>query len=166
MSDAAAFVGNYADIVTRKTRSVFVVSVELPIERYQAFVAVFGGPLPGKEIPVALALLDPKAAASAARADAGEPPAKERRKLAEMQLSQQAALRCGDPLFWKYLDTLGYPGAPVRSESDAAELVRRFCAVDSRSGIKPGTQAGAQWEFLDRKFLEWKHGAPVGEPVR
>ena len=42
MSDHAIFRGSYANIVTRKTRSVCVVEVELPIEQMQAFVAAFG----------------------------------------------------------------------------------------------------------------------------
>lgn len=166
MSAPAAFAGSYADIAIRKTRSVFVVSVEFPLERYQAFVAAFGGPTPGAEIPVALARLAPEKPATASRsANGGD--AKERRPLKELPFPQQAALRCGDAEFRHFLFVEIEADLNMTATADAAaDFVRNYCGVSSRSEIRPETNAGILWERLNARFTAWRHEAPIAEPQR
>lgn len=165
MTDAAIFHGNYANIVTRKTRSVFVVEIEITIERYQEFVAAFGGPLPGKEIPVAICLLDPKTAASEPRKPPSAPAPREPGKYAGFPLAKQAAIRCATPEFWAFLE-IEMPGGNVGSAEEAAVRVRCFCRVESRKEIVTGTEEGECWLELDQRFLDWKHAVPLAEPTR
>lgn len=49
---------SYSDFKILKTRSVFQIVLEAPIEDAESFVTAFGLPLPGRERPVALALLN------------------------------------------------------------------------------------------------------------
>jgi hypothetical protein len=59
MSDRpnAAIAGSLAEIKFIKSRSVCVLCVEIPIEQSEDAIAKFGVPIPGREIPIALALL-------------------------------------------------------------------------------------------------------------
>lgn len=144
MSDPAAFSGNYANIITRKTRSVAVVEIEIPIEKMQAFIAAFGAPLPGVEIPVAIARLDPKAADKAK-----EPPAtKERRPFSDLPFAQQAGIRCEDVRFKKFI---------VESYGAAFsdEFVRQFCGIKSRSELASDHDAIRHWKKLNSQFEAW-----------
>lgn len=163
MTAPAAFAGSYADIVIRKTRSVFVVSVEFPLERYQAFVAAFGGPAPGAEIPVALARLAPEKPATAPRNANGGDGGKERRAWGQLKLAEQAGVRCEDREFQRFI--CEQVGLPIDGQT-AAMLVRRLCGVDSRSEITPESNAGVAWVNLDAQYLAWRHEAPIAEPVR
>lgn len=152
MTDPAAFLGNYADIVTRKTRGVFVVQIEIPIEKYQAFVAAFGGPSPAEERPVAIARIDPtKAASEPVKAD--KPQSK--RKWAELPPAQQAAIRCGEGGFQTFMSERA--NETMTGPETAARLVRDYCAVLSRKDIKRDTIAGELWQKLDAAYQAWLH---------
>lgn len=59
MTDAAIIAGNYADFKLVKTRSTCQLIIEIPIEQAEAAIRVFGIPMPGHEIPVAIARLEP-----------------------------------------------------------------------------------------------------------
>ena len=67
---------------------------------------------------------------------------------ADMPYSQQAALRCNDPDFQRFLR--------VTHDIAAAARVREQCGVASRANILKGEGSGAVWEALDRQFLDWK----------
>lgn len=162
---AAVFQGSYADIVVRKTRSVFVVSVEFPLEAYQAFVAAFGGPTPGAEVPVALARLDRSKPASEPRKGNGEA-VKERRKFHDLPLSQQAALSCNDDRFQRFLAERDQKWGPPYTPEVAAERVREICGVGSRSAIVDEEPSGKHWRRLNSEFMAWVHDVPLAEPVR
>lgn len=165
MTSAAIFQGAYTDLKFVKTRSVCQVIVELPIERAADFVAAFGAPLPGAEIPVALARIDPKKPASEPRnaPDKASAP-RERQKFSTMPLSAQAAIRCDDPDFRRFLgDRLGSYIAV--QPDDAANEVRQICGVISRSKISDSDRSGEKWRALDAEYQNWKHSVPSYEGV-
>lgn len=148
MTKPAAIQGSYADLKTIKSRSVVQVIIELPIERGEEVVRMFGFPQPGKEVPVALARLQPAPTIE-------HPPAKDRRAWEELPPSQQAAIRCDDQTFVMFLEQRGGP----RAAEDPAEYVREHCGVKSRADIKPGSPAAKQWFGLDSDYQLWKRGA-------
>lgn len=138
MSDKAAFAGTYADFKTVKTRSTFQVIVEMPIEQAERFVSVFGMPIPGKEQPVALALLHKPA----------EKPERPRKAFHEMPRSQQAGLLCADERFQKWLGIIpDYEG-----DVYAAETVRAMCGVPSRANLDVDAAAAAKWDSMVSKY--------------
>lgn len=147
----AAFQGTYSNLTFVKTRSVAVVSVEIPIEEADAFVAAFGTPRPGAEVPVALARIDPTASkARPARTHASQP---SKRRWADLSPAQQAGIRCEEPAFAKFLtDETDYkPNGP----KEAAESVRELCGVSSRKLIAESPVATAKWVELDARYQLW-----------
>lgn len=73
---------------------------------------------------------------------------KSRRKLEDLPLSQQIAIRCQDILFQQYVsDEYG--------RTDVVEWVRNVCGVKSRSEIKPGTPAAKEWHTIHSDFQTW-----------
>jgi hypothetical protein len=70
---------------------------------------------------------------------------------------KQSALRCKDPIFWRYLEEEMMAPPPLDEEL-AATAVRSLCGVASRSHLgKPGYQEQRQaWYGLDNAFQAWK----------
>jgi hypothetical protein len=68
--------------------------------------------------------------------------------------AQQAALRCRDPVFWAFLEE--EKAFRVRSEEEAADSVRKWCGVASRSEIGSDADARKTWFALDHHFQAWK----------
>jgi hypothetical protein len=60
---------------------------------------------------------------------------------------------CREPLFWRYLiDITGHDGC---SAEEAAEHVRTFCGVKSRSEIVPGSAAAEAFKELYDDYRIW-----------
>lgn len=74
-----------------------------------------------------------------------------RRPFASLPLSQQAAIRCGDEAFGKFMEGMIY-GTGIDTPADA---VRHWCRVDSRSKIIAGTPVGDSWTELEAKYQAW-----------
>jgi hypothetical protein len=141
----AAFSGSYADIKTVKTRGCFQVVVEIPIEDYQRFVAIFGGPLPGSERPVALALLN---------ATKAEEP---RKSWTQMARSQRAGILCGDNRFQVWateraqleINPEKWPSDPKES---AAMYIRWRCGVKSRAELDNSDKIATAFDLMDSLY--------------
>lgn len=67
-----------------------------------------------------------------------------RKRFASLPLTQQAGIRCADVLFREFLK--------VESESDAADYVRLYCGVASRSEL---TKFPERWLGLEAKYQYW-----------
>lgn len=154
MNRPAAFRGSYSDLKVVKSRSVVQVVVEIPIEQSASFVAAFGMPQPGAEVPVALALLKASPGADIGPGDShntgqqsGEV-GKSRTPWTKMLRSARAAIRCDDPKFQLWLSNR-YPKATC----DTAELVRQFCGVKSRADLNENREAAEKFDRLDTQFL-------------
>lgn len=90
--------------------------------------------------------------ASKARGEGGE---KERRRFSDLPLAQQAAMRCGDPRFQKFLK--------VDDADWAAVAVRRACNVESRKELDAVAEAGNAWRKVDAEFEVWLRAMDGGE---
>ena len=81
--------------------------------------------------------------------------AKERRSWSDLSYAQQAGIRCNEPDFWLFIDEIceTNPAEPsINSKEGAASFVRIYCGVESRSDLKPGTDAGRQWVMLNNMY--------------
>lgn len=161
MSEArAAFQGTYADLKFIKTRKVAAITIEIPQEMAQAFVAAFGTPDPASEIPVAIARLD------LSQKPEPEPkalPAPKRRAWSDLRPSQQAGIRCGEPAFQRFLreefakvwSDASFDLAHDTDAKKAAECVRDFCMVSSRSELDHHPLRAKRWHDLSNDFDVW-----------
>lgn len=150
----AAVTGTYSDLKFVKTRSVAVISVEIPIESANAFVAAFGTPQPGQEVHVAIARLNgaPKPetapAASAARLEPAD-----KRVWSDLPAVQQAGIRCAEPRFWSWLSE--YTQTDIRTQEACAAALRMACGVRSRAEITSDPAAFRRWEAIDAGYSDW-----------
>lgn len=154
MTANAIVAGTFADMRSVKSRSVVVLMIEVPIERANDVVAMFGFPQPGAEVPVAVARLvmeqpkvePPKAAPK---------PADERTPWDALPKVQQAAIVCNDPEFWEWLHAQ-CPSARKIDANEAAEYVRFRCEVLSRKELDTDEAAATRWNELHGEFKRWR----------
>jgi hypothetical protein len=149
-----AFSATYSDFKLVKTRKVVQIVLEVPVERANAVLDILGGmPDPSKESWVAVAPLHPDA--PALQPEALPPPAGGKRDWRDIPPSQQAGMRCAEPVFVAFLKER-FPEEWRASKNDAAELVRRICGVSSRSELNTTPSAKALWIELNDSFIAWK----------
>lgn len=139
MNAPAAIRGTFSDFRLVKTRKLAQIVIEVPIEEADAALNVLGGlPRSDNERWVAIARLgDERPSPTPA-----EP--KERRVFCDLAMPTQAALKSNDEAFASYMG--------ATAGDSCADLIRRWCEVDSRSKILPGTHAGRQWTELLRQY--------------
>lgn len=131
MTEPAAIDGAYADFKLVKTRSVCQLVIEIPIERAEEAIRKFGIPQPGKEVPVAIALLNIEAAAQPSPDKSAA--AKERyRQMPEWQKAQmRSAMLCRDRDFQVWL-----MGRSVMGQEWEAATLATAKALRDRLGVK------------------------------
>ena len=148
----AAISALFSDLKFIKTRSVCQIILETPIEAGPEIVAAFGTPLPGSEIPVAIARLHGGAAdkPSSTEPTSEQSAAPSPRTIDDMPYPQQAALLCRQEPFQAWLErrypTIGAIGDTV--EQYAASTVRIICDVSSRSELADNSIAAGKWRQL------------------
>jgi hypothetical protein len=153
MTDKAAITGDFATYRHVQGRKVVQLVIEVPAELAASVFATLGHPGSGEAIPVAIARLveGVKAEPAVDRPATPEaPPDKQRRAFSDMPLSQQAALRCAQADFQRYIC--------VPDEKTAARLVRQTCRVTSRSMLDTDCAAAERWRRLDDAFFMWQRG--------
>ena len=80
--------------------------------------------------------------------------AKGKRAWHELTPTEQAGVTANDPVFWRFLREDGQKS--VDNEQHAAEYIRWYCGVKSRSEILSNIAAMARWDELHSKFTAWK----------
>jgi hypothetical protein len=83
--------------------------------------------------------------------------AEARDKWRDLGPTKQAGIRCGDPVFWAWLEE-EQTDDDINNHEQAAVFVRAYCGVASRSDLdKPGNQeARTRWYNLDFAFQAWR----------
>lgn len=89
---------------------------------------------------------------------------KERRPFDGLPLSQQAAIKCTDGDFRKFL--ANQCGADDFTEQQAAEDIRQRCDVDSRSQIKYGDRSGDYWLSILHTYNAWRTDRQYADSAR
>lgn len=129
MTSNAIIQGTFADLKTVKTRSVVQMIVEVPIERGEEVVKMFGFPQPGSEVSVAVARLVQQKAPE---------PEKTRQQWDNVPRAQQAGILCGEDGFRQFIG--------VETAEDAKHWIYEHCGVTSRSEID--AKAPVKWDQL------------------
>jgi len=142
MTGARIIAGDFADIRTVKTRSTVQMIIEVPIEEGETIIKMFGFPQPANPVRVAVARLNAEAKVI------------EHKQWADLPLSQQAGIRCGEARFWKFLRDEG--GSSVDSTEAAATYVRLICGVNTRAEFVSNKAAAQKWRDLDARFQAWR----------
>lgn len=147
-----AFQATYSDFKLVKTRKVVQIVLEVPVEHANMVLDVLGGmPDPSKESWVGVALIRPNGAKPQPAVQPRLAGAK--RDWRDVPPSQQAGIRCDEPVFAAFLKE-SYPDEWHESQ-DAAECVRLICAVESRSMLNDGPFR-VIWTQLNSQFEAWK----------
>jgi hypothetical protein len=147
LKSPAAIRGTFADFRLIKSRKVAQLVVELPIEEADAALVTLGGlPQPAAERWVALAALNVTSIKP-----------QEKRRFEELKSAMQAGIRCNEPAFWRFLNELPDISSNelIRDEPGAAQLVRAYCGVASRSSLNLDPKAAAKWQELDARYMLW-----------
>lgn len=153
MSDLAVIEASYSDFKLVRTRSAAQLILEIPIERAEEALRVFGIPQPGHEVRVAIALLKPPDNnVTALKADDNKK--SERSKAAYAAQSDKekavtrAAMLCEDADFRYWLRNTH----PEVCHLEAAPALRELLKIKSRRDIAFDRRAFEA--FLD---LEWQY---------
>lgn len=158
MGDVLA--GNYSDFKFVKTRSVVQIVIELPIERAQEVFDLLGAPLPGAEIPVAIARLNLSAPAPTAAIESLDEDIWENREIEkptrQYTLAQQAGMLCNDRGFWKWIEweTRGQFAAEINAMT-AADYVRSVCRINSRTELDVDHDAELRFRDMRADYNNW-----------
>lgn len=168
MSGPLAFRASYADWKLVKTRGVVQVVFEVPLHDSQAAYDVLGGmPQPSKEHWFAIAAIRNPEAIPGASDPQPDPisqprPDRAKRDFRDLPPSQQAALRCNEPIFQAFLKE-EYPDE-WHEAVDAADCVRMICNVSSRAFLdQPANHTNRMiWHALDSQYQAWKAVERVG----
>jgi hypothetical protein len=143
---SAAMQADYCDLKIIKTRKVIQVVLEIPQEAGDAFIAAFGLPRSDKNVPVAIARLDPSAKAEKPKGG---------------KLAQRAGIVCNENAFMSFL--VIKCGADFSkwddSEKAASFWLRKHCGVDSRAELDHRPEAAQKFNNLMAEYNAWlSHG--------
>lgn len=176
---AAAIAGSFADAKIVKTRSTLQLIIELPIEQADAALKALGGvPQPGREKPVAVALLDtdaitsgplaaPPAAPTHPPEEIHQAPAKQRQvgaaTVAERAM-RRCGILCGDREFQSWLRDKKLSQWPYDRERSLEEwtvwAVRSLLGVSSRREMATSIRAREVWLMLEDEFMRHSKRRP------
>lgn len=141
----------YSNILTVKTRGVYQLVLEAPIEGMQEAMELLGPPISASEVWVAVARL--KAAGELPKPQEALPAPSQHR------YSGQAAMMCNKPAFCRWIiESTGYQ---ARTPEEAANWLRVNCGVSSRSDLDRNPAAAALFVNIKADFNLWLSG--VGE---
>lgn len=152
-----AIAATFVDFRNIKGRKQLQMVFEIPVEQMMEALAILGSPNEHEPSWFAIAPLNYKPEPKALQH-------KEPRKLADMRLSQQAALLCEDGAFIKWVlnraDRAWVEGSLEGEQhprtSEAA--VRSLCGVLSRSEFDTHETAAARWKHLYGEWEQHKYG--------
>lgn len=156
----AAIQGSLVNMRNVGTHKSVALTVHVPEELAQRVIEAFGWPTAAAPVAVALARLNP--ASSNGRTpdfesvNAGSTPAagtKERRRFSELPPAQQAALKCQDEAFRRFM--VAEYNADSMDENCVVRRVREFCGVASRSTLNTDRLAEQAWNRLLHDFNVW-----------
>ena len=122
----------------RQVRELVDGTLEVRIHIDPRFTADFHRLFPTIDAPVALApLVKDFERRPAARVKGGP-------------ISEWLGARCGESLFWHFLEVVE-PGVSILSQEEAAVMVRRLCGVTSRAQVDHEPEARERFERLIRQ---------------
>lgn len=157
---ASAIQATFSDFKLIKGRKCAQLVFEVPIEAADAALDTLGGlPRPDQEAWCGIARINPaktaeKAASEPVTQSASLSGDKVRRRFNTLPMKQQAAMRCNEAAFQRFLSE-EHSAFQILDPETAAAFVRGFCGVKSRSEIVEGSEAAEKWLGLDGKYDLW-----------
>lgn len=130
MTGPAVIKATYADIKTVRTRKVFQIVFEGPIEQMEGAMAMLGAPMPDREVWVAIA-----------RLQEGD------EVIRGGKLAQQAGIIGAQGAFQQWIG--------VKDPEAAAEFIRTHCGVLSRKSLDSNDAAGRKFMDLKADYEIW-----------
>lgn len=129
---------------TRAGTGEVLLTLSVPLES----AALISGFLPKIGEQVAVAFADPKTGevTSAKKQERGGP----------TPLTQSAVLLCKDPTFQKFVVEKRGHSSELPSENGAADYIRDWCRVTSRSELDTADGAKERFGDLMAKYREWQ----------
>jgi hypothetical protein len=147
MSKPAAISASLVDVRNIAAHKCVRLEIHVPVEQASLVMAAFGWPTAADPVPVAIARLDLSKPSGAAPIE----PEKVRTPFRDLPPAQQAAMRCNEPEFWKFIDGV--------NSDHAANILRRKLGIESRSQLNTNPLAAARWAALDTEYFAWQRGA-------
>lgn len=126
--------GEYVTFKHVKTRKCVVLEIEVPEEQFEDVIDKLGMPVGGNSKPVAIALLDESKVTKAPKVES------------DNKIVTRAVMLCKEVAFQRFALEHGEFGEEI-SEDNAAEYIKNYCKIDSRSKLKDDIDA--QREFAD-----------------
>lgn len=150
----AAFKATYSDWKLVKTRQVVQIVFEVPLAEADSAYELLGGmPAPATERWFGIAALrSPEPVKPQPVPD--KPQAGAKRDWRDIPPSQQAGIRCEEPMFISFLKE--ERSDDWHESQEAAECVRLICGVTSRSELSTNQKARVIWTQLNSQFEAWK----------
>lgn len=166
MTDRAAIMGSLVDVRNIGVHKSVKLTIHVPEEMAVKVIDAFGWPTGVDPVPVAIARLLPEAQEAPAQNTHAKPalasdphPARVTRSWRDMPAAAQAAIRCNEVAFQRFLQEQ-FSGAwklmNLGTDAErAAEVVRFKCDVQSRKDIRPGTESFDKWNELNDTYQAW-----------
>ncbi len=160
-----AFRATFSDMKLVKTRQVAQLIFEIPIEEFDAAYEVLGGmPVPSKERWFGIAAIKSTAEEAPAQPRPSAQPntpsggaTREKMDWRDMQPAAQCALRCDQAAFRTFLmEEHEYRPRDLNSTDEAAEFVRSYFGIKSRSELGTDPRRRMLWKQMDDQFQAWK----------
>lgn len=157
MSKAAIIHASLIDIKNVNSHKCVRLIVDVPAELAPQVLKAFGWPTAVNPVPVAVARLAVEPEEPVEEPAAAQEEAVPRRPFSTLLPAQQAGIACNERAFRRFLvdEKLAVQEALDDAEK-AADAVRHYCGVDSRSKLAPGSQAARKWADLHRDYQTWQ----------
>jgi hypothetical protein len=148
----------YADIRTVRTRKVYQIVFEGPIEEMGRAMELFGPPMPDAEVWAGIARLK-----SPTQIDA-PPETVEDKSTPPRTLAQVAAFLGTRQTFRRFLmERRGEKG--FCTEHDAKHFIYEICGITSRTDLNTNEIAARKFSDLRADYRNWLHGIdPMADP--
>lgn len=163
MSQPAVFRATVQSYRSAASRGMFQIVLEVPEEQTPEVTTIAP-----RGSWVAVAALSPEGAAPATSGQEREvsaPPAplkpSDKPGWSKLPLSQQAAIRCGDPVFRKWLEEK-ICHRKVNTHDESAAVVRHYCGIESRADLDVYPVPAVKWQDLENRYSAWRIADKVG----
>ena len=164
----AAIVAQVVDVQNDRQHKGFIkVTAHIPVEDGPLLTAALGWPTYTTPTPVAIAVLDTQAirqqqqevanteTAESSPSPSQTPPAGG----TPNKRTQLAGMMCKDPLFQKYIISIGVKDGPF----DTVEFIHNYLGVPSRKDIQEGTIVARMFDNLYNSFRLWRDAPELQE---
>jgi hypothetical protein len=181
----AILMGHFAFFKVNQTRGTAQIIVEVPSSRANEVLATLGGfPDPEKPKPVSVGLFDPKKVSVAASkviealqsteeqpfADPDptppqDKPAKKHREpvvFAALPRASQAAIRCQEPPFWRFLEERSSvfwgQRQTVTTKAAADFVLKELLGIQSKKELDESVTCSEAWDKIEDDFQKQRLG--------